>query len=483
MKYISLLLLLFTTLTSNDDLINVNFKDLSLMELINITSKKIQKNILITNKIDGKVDFISNKPIKKNELLNILKFSLNEYGYEIVENDSILRVVKKGTIKKKPIIKKLIKEKKASKEIFDTRFIQLINVEAKSIEAILKKIITQRKYKKENIPTIAIDEQNNSIIIDGKSNIVLDFISIIKKLDVIKSQVYVKAKIIEIDDNLIEEIGIKYGILGGNVYSGNILTFSSSLNEGSAIAIDTSSIGLTIPNVSSSLALGASLSLLNKTYALDIISEPSILCLNNIESSIYVGETISIQTGSTVTDGGTTTNTYEREDIGLTLKVKPRVFKNKVLIDINTILEGIKNTNTTNSNPDTSKKEVKTSAIVNNGESVILGGLIESRNEKSVQKIPFASDIPLIGELFKNRQNDKRKKSLAVIVTPYIVPKNKDITYIRNELSKLKSLEDNFLKEVLIKLRNKKLVKNEKIKETQSNEELHKKRLKEYFGI
>ena len=79
---------------------------------------------------------------------------------------------------------------------------------------------------------------------------------------------------------------------------------------------------------------------------MDIISEPSILCVNNSESSIYVGETISIQTGTTVTDGGNTSITFEREDIGLRLKVKPRISKKeKVFLEINTLVEDIKNKN------------------------------------------------------------------------------------------------------------------------------------------
>lgn len=223
------------------------------------------------------------------------------------------------------------------------------------------------------------------------------------------------------------------------------------------------------------------MSLLNKTYALNIISQPSILCLNNKESSIYVGETVSIQTGSSTTDGGTTKINYEREDIGLTLKVRPRVsHDSKVLLQINTILEGIKNENFTNSNPDTTKKEVKTTTMVNNGESVIIGGLIENKNQKTVQKIPIAGDIPLIGELFKNRTNDYQNRSLVVIITPYVIPLDKDLTYVRNELSKLKNLEDQFLEKVLLNLRAKKGNKNIELKSSEmlTNEEKHKQRLK-----
>ncbi|WP_072682492.1 type II secretion system protein GspD [Arcobacter sp. LA11] len=495
MKYILLVILFVLQVHSNNDLININFKNLKIMELIKITSKKINKSILVTKEIKGKVDFISNEPIKKENLLSILKYSLEDNGYSLVESGNILRVIKSDVLLNKITIKekssKKVKRKidivKYDDEIVNsTEVISLINIEAKSLENILKTLISQRKYKNNRKPSIAIDEENNSIIIDGIKDDVNNLKYIIRKLDVIKSQVYVKAKIVEVDDNLVEDIGFRFGILGGKVHSGGLNTFSSNLNGGNAIAIDTSLLGLKIPNVSSSLALGASLSLLNKTYALDIISEPSILCLNNKESSIYVGETVSIQTASTTTDGGTTKNSFQREDIGLTLKVKPRISsKNKVILDINTIIEGIKNTNSVNFNPDTSKKEVKTTAIVNNGESVIIGGLIENKNEKSIEKIPIASEIPLIGELFKNRLENRKNKNLIVIVTPYIIPKNKDLTYVRNELSKLKSLEDKFLENVLVNLKNKKKVKVQKVDLSKkiTDNQRHEEAMKEYFGI
>ena len=500
MQFLLLFILIFTiSITksfSNDNLININFKDLSIMELLKITSEKTNKSILITNDIEGKVDFISNGPIEIDKLLNILRFSLEDNGYKIIESNDILRVVKGSAEENRPTkikknTNKIVKKKSAfvsSKPLFQnvTEVIFLTNIESKSLQNILNTIISQRDYSNMVKPSIAIDELSNSIILDGKKDQVKKLKEIITKLDILKSQVYVKANIVEIDDNLLENVGLQFGILGGKVHSGGLSTFSSNLNGGNAIAIDMGSIGLQIPNVLSSLALGASLNLLNKTYALDIISQPSILCLNNKESSIYVGETVSIQTASTTTDGGTIKNSFEREDIGLTLKVRPRITENnKVVLEINTVLEGIKNINTLSLNPDTSKKEINTTAIVNNGESVIIGGLIENKNENTVEKIPYASDVPLIGELFKNRTHDHRNKNLVVIVTPYIIPKDKDLTYVRNELSKLKYLEDKFLEEVLINLKAKKenkdiiKVKNEDLK----NNEAHKARIKKYFGI
>ncbi|MCP4969019.1 MAG: general secretion pathway protein GspD [Arcobacter sp.] len=467
MKSTFILLFLVLNLYCDDGFINVNFKNLKLMELIKITSLEIDKNILITRAIEGKVNFISNKPIRRVNLLNILKYSLDDNGYKLVNSGDILRVVKKDFLvnktkkkkktekyKKKQINKKSNKKDKILEKM--TEILILSNVDANNIKKIINNIVSNRVYSNNSKPSISVDEESNSIILDGTSSEVENLKNIILRLDTQKDQVYVRAKIIELDNNLLDDIGIKFGIFGKKIHSGGLYSFSSNLNSENEIYVDTQSIDLLIPNISSSLALGASLSLLNKTYALDIISEPSLLCLNNKESLIYVGETVSVQTSSTITDGGTTKNSYKREDVGLTLKVKPRISSdNKVMLNINTIVEGIKNINSANFNPNTNKKEVKTSAIVNNGESVILGGLIENKNEKKLKKVPYVGDIPLIGELFKNRLLNNRNKNLIVIVTPYIVPKNKDLTYVRNELSKLKSLEDKFLEEVLLSLKNK----------------------------
>ena len=168
-----------------------------------------------------------------------------------------------------------------------------------------------------------------------------------------------------------------------------------------------------------------------------------------------MGEKISIQTSNSVTDGGTLRTNYQREDVGLTLKVKPRISsEEKVTLEISTLLEGINETRAlTGGNPDTLKKEIKTTAILNNGESVIIGGLIENRNETTNQKVPVLGDIPVIGGLFRNDSTTMTKKNLVVIVTPYMIPKSKDITYVRNQLSELKGMEDKYLQDSLIRIK------------------------------
>lgn len=605
-----------------DNTININFKDLKVMDLVKITSKVIDKNILITEEIKGNVEFISNKPVNKDELIKILGFVLEDKGYSLVQSNDMLRVVKLngGTNSNVPVANlspkddlywmvtevftvkdtdvdyvaskirhliskdaKMVTNKDSNALVItdfkdniatvkdvvnimtsgankDTVIVELKNIDAleakKNLEAIAKskfneKVETQKvsivenrdnnslviigekgninylaRYiknvdtdssliKKEskvfslknveaiNVikildsvigkktytdpnrkPLVSVDEESNAIVVMGLSDEIEIIGALVAELDKEKGQVYVQARIIEVNDELVDRIGVQYGIFGGTAGSNGLATFSSSLNNGVVpnLAEIKKSNGLNIPDIKSGLALGATLNLLKQNGALDIVSEPSILAVNNKESSIYVGEKISIKTSTTIGQSTTSIdrNNYSREDVGLTLKVKPRISsEEKVTLEISTLLEGIKATQTISGNPDTLKKEIKTTAILNNGESVIIGGLIENKNETTNQKVPVLGDIPVMGNLFRNDSTTTTKKNLVVIVTPYMIPKTKDITYVRNELAELKSMEDKYLEDSLIRLKEDSLKKKVEAKKREEkinelNKELNK---------
>ena len=549
----------FSSQANTDDKININFKDLKISDFIMITSKIINKNILFTDKIEGTMDFIPNKEVSKSDLLKILDFVLEEKGYVLIDEKNILRVVKSSMIEKDTLIIKLnnLKASEAKKKIDlisamkfnkeeqkiaiiedennnsltllgqkkdlkflsdyirtidntnisnkkDIKIFPLKNVEASTVVKILEEIINKKEFINPNDkPLFSIDNESNSIVIMGFAEEISQIDELIKELDKEKTQVYVQARIIEVNDELVNQIGVSYGIFGARASNNVLSSFSSSLNNAD---IPTLSIeGLKIPDLTSGLALGASLNLLKQNGALDIVSEPSILAINNKESSIYVGETISIKVSSSVTDGGTIKENYEREDVGLTLKVKPRISNDtKVTLEIEAILEGVKTTQTISGNADTSKKQIKTTTILNNGESVIIGGLIENKIESTNQKVPVLGDIPLFGELFKNNINNSKKNNLVIIVTPYLIPKTKDITFVRNKLSELKNLEDKYLADSLVRLKEQALKKkidakntedklsslNQKLEKFQDKEEVvkdhnrteHEKRVKEILG-
>ncbi|MCG3712717.1 hypothetical protein L5E75_04240 [Aliarcobacter butzleri] len=469
--FIVLLLIFYALNLYSNDEININFKDIKVDDLIKITSKITKRNILVTQIINEKVDYIPTQKITKENLFDILETTLKEKGYFLVEENGVLKV------KKVEIIK--------DEEQF-TEVISLKNVDGANIIKILDDVVNKKYINKPTKPFVSLDLESNSLVVIASKNELKQIKDLIQELDKEKAQVYVQAKIIEVNNELVNKIGISYGIISTSARSDGINAISSNLNGGSSAikeAVDTLGIKVSDLNIKSGLALGASLNLLQQNGALDIVSEPSILAIDNKESSIYVGEKISVEISSTLTDGGLQRTNYEREDIGLTLKVKPRISSySKLTLEINTLLEGVKSTSVSaGQNPDTLKKEIKTAAILNNGESVIIGGLIENKNETIEQKVPVLGDIPLFGELFKNDSKMNKKNNLVIIVTPYMIPKSKDITYIREQLSELKKLEDKYLQDSLSAIKNNKsdfIAENNK----NSNENNHEKVVKEILG-
>lgn len=410
--------------------------------------------------LDINIDFISSKTLNKEDLLQILKISLEDNGYFLENKNSFYKISKISS---------------KQKEELSTVLIELKNIDAQNVLTILDNITKDIHYENPYLkPIITLDNDSNSLILIGVNSEIQRINNIVEALDKQKAQVYIQARIIEVNNELVNKVGVSYGFLKGKASSDGIMAISTKLNGGSKALDDTISLlgwSVSSLNIKSGIALAASLSLLKEEGALDIVSEPSILALNNKESFIYVGEKISMQTSSTITDGGNQRTNYDREDIGLTLRVKPRVSSaDKLTLEINALLEGLKIKSVgAGENPDTLKKEINTTAILNNGESVIIGGLIENKSEQFKEKVPVLGDIPLFGELFRSESNISRKNNLVIIVTPYIVPKEKGVSYIRNKLVALKNLEDSYLEESMKNLNIDKKEKETKIIKTKDD--------------
>ena len=431
--------------------------------------KTIQKVItLIENKRKNIVEILEIKHAKLSNMytqsLQIAKILFNpSIPYNKVSilknkelNSLIIIGAKKNVKKLKDELLKLDKERIKEAQII--KIIALKNIDAKSAFTTLSQIISKRKYKDtENKPNISYSKEINAIILIGKPEIIQPLKMTLKELDKEKYQVYVQAKIIEISEQKAKQIGIKYGLIGGDVTSSSLLTFSSNFGTSAlSVAKDISGYFSDFSNISANLALNAAISFLQTNGASQTISNPSILCVNNLESSIYVGKNKSFLTGKTTNTSGTTTS-YQREDIGLTLKVKPRVASNdKVTLQVNTILENVDTSDKSEvDRPTTTKQEVKTQVIVANGESIVIGGLLQNTRSVSQQKIPLLGDIPMIGGLFRHKETSSDKKSIIVVLTPYIISKSSSLGKLQKFLAIYGKIQKEYNKNIFMQIEKK----------------------------
>ena len=196
-------------------------------------------------------------------------------------------------------------------------------------------------------------------------------------------------------------------------------------------------------------ALGAQLDFLQKNGAAHLLSEPSVLCTNNKEAEIYVGQTMSILTAAQQSTTGVSNvvNNYSREDIGLTLKVKPRLSSNnQVTLEVEVQIEDLDpSSEQIADRPTTTKRTVKTNTIVKDGEIVILGGLIKRVGGKAKSEVPYLSQLPILGDLLFTHNSDvEREQNVVVYLTPYIVRRSADLQELKRMLSELDEVQERY---------------------------------------
>ena len=426
------------------------------------TIKKVIKDIDTNNQSIVKIIPIKHTEVKKlqTRLIDISKSLFNEkvssQKVKIILDDNINGIIVVGLQKNVNKIEKLIKKLDVESNISQTVHIfELKNSDAKSVLASLTEIISKQVFKDPAMkPNVSASEEINAIIAIGEPIIIKGIKLIIDELDKEKYQVYVQARIIEINKNNAESIGIKYGFAGGDVSASGL--YAMSANFGSAELTSAASLAVLDylggigSGAKSALALGATIDFLETNGASKSISNPSILCVNNKESSIYVGKTISVSTGtiSSANLGSGVTSSYKREDVGLTLKIKPRVSSiDKVTLDVEAILENILDDGSNNETgqPVTSKQEVKTQAILRHGESIIIGGLVKVYDRTSVSKVPLLGDIPFIGEwMFSSTSTTSEQDNLVVMLTPYVIDKSEKLSLLQENLGLLSKIQKEY---------------------------------------
>ncbi len=436
------------------------------MEIVNVKNVDLSVVDMQIKQIAGS---IFNKSIP-GQTVKIIKDAKHNAFILIGKKENVQKTVK--------IIHRLDRPENIVEEM--TKIVPLANSDAKQVQATLMNIISKKRYTDPSMkPNIAMSEEINAIILMGPEESIKPLEKIIKTMDREKYQVYVQVKILELSETKAKEVGMKYGIGGGTTSSNLLFTFAGNMGASPVIVPSGLQIDQIVDtkNLSSNLALGAAISLLASEGASQTVSQPVVLCINNKESSVYVGKTKSFLTGQTTNANGATA-TYKREDIGLTLKVKPRVAnREKVTLIVESRLENVDSSDTAQNaySPTTTKQEVKTEVIVRSGESIIIGGLIQNTASDRIQKIPFFGDIPVIGKAFQNKQKSSDRKNILIVLTPYIIEKSSSLMQLQHFLSEFDKIQTEYNKEMFkrIKMRLKK-EQNKSAKKSKSYKKNHK---------
>tara|TARA_X000000368_G_scaffold203738_1_gene160817 strand:+ start:1734 stop:3551 length:1818 start_codon:yes stop_codon:yes gene_type:complete len=412
-----------------------------------------------------KLSYSSSKEVSKiiDKIFNENSGGMNPNQFTSYSIDRINSILLVGDIPIVNRMKNLIQNLDTEQTSSSTLKVKYLKyADAKSLEKILKNLsenLSGDKSKSKIMTSIEAHEGTNSLVISADPEVMMALEDVISNLDIKRAQVLVEAIIVEISDTLAKELGVqilfsgegsntpiisqRFGnpnpdltaIVGGEVY--NTTSGSSSLPAAaqSLLTLDGFAAGVGKYKKDKE-SFAAILNVLRKDTDSNVLSTPSILTMDNEESSIIVGQEIPITTGESLgADNSNPFRTVSREEVGVKLLVKPQINEgNSIRLDIEQEVSSVYGPLLIGASEiATNKREIKTVVMVEDTEIIVLGGLISDDVQESERKVPLLGDIPLLGRLFKSTTTSRSKKNLVVFLKPTIVRDVADMQLITNK--------------------------------------------------
>ena len=292
--------------------------------------------------------------------------------------------------------------------------------------------------------TIQADTANNALLIMAPEPVYNNIRAVVEKLDIRRAQVYIEALVVEVTADKAAEFGIQWNLLDPNKFNSNSTQVGGGTNFGTRgtgtniidAQVSLGSLGqglnlgiirgtISIPGIGTITNLALLARALQTDSTTNILSTPNLLTLDNEQAKIVVAQNVPFITGQYAQTGSTATvnpfQTIERKDVGLILTVKPQITEGGgVRMAIYEEVSSIAST----SNPAgiiTNKRSLESSVIVDDGQIVVLGGLIQDSVTDNANKVPVAGDIPVVGALFRYDNRQRTKTNLMVFLKPTVV--------------------------------------------------------------
>ena len=295
---------------------------------------------------------------------------------------------------------------------------------------------------------VQADPATNSLIITAPEPMYRQIRAVVEQLDTRRAQVYVEALIVKVDASKLGEFGVQFTQLFGNkgdsTVSGfgtnfgtgysNILNLSGAIAGGkttaaTALASGDIPAGLNLgflKKVGDFYTLGAVASALGSISGTNVLSTPSLVVQDNEEADLLIGSNVPVITGNSTTTSGTTTSpfqTFDRRDVGLRLKVRTTVGENgtvrmKVYQENSSV---VSSANSSTQGPTFDKSAVETSVTLEDGQVLVLGGMMKDEYTDGEDKVPGLGDIPLLGNLFKSQSRKRVKSNLMIFLRPVVL--------------------------------------------------------------
>jgi general secretion pathway protein D len=283
---------------------------------------------------------------------------------------------------------------------------------------------------------IVADEAKNAILIEATKADYVRVQQVISQLDLMPNQVLIEATIAEVTLNDDLKFGVRWYMQKKNAE----YTFSDALSGAVTSVFPGFSYALTAANVA------VTLDMLNKVTDVNIVSSPSLTVMDNKPAILQIGDQVPITTQSAtgvLTPGSPIVNSVSYKDTGVILSITPRINESgRVLLDVEQEVSSVALTTSSKiDSPTIRQRKIKTSVVVNNGEALVLGGMIQESKSVGRTQIPILGDIPIFGNAARFKDNEIGKTELVILIRPHVIRNLDEARFITEEFRRYIAVE------------------------------------------
>jgi type IV pilus assembly protein PilQ len=415
--------------------ISLNFQNIDVRSVLQLIADFTDQNIVISDKVVGKVTLHLNKVPWDQALSIIMKtrgLSKRKMG-----NVTLIAPSDEIAAREKAEIAALEQSKGLAPLL--SELMQINYAKASEIAELLK---NKNVSMLSDRGALSVDARTNSVWIQDTAAKLAEIKELVKKLDVPVKQVLIEARIVIVNKDFERDLGIRFGVTRPDSLSGTLAGANEVRASGSAESTKTvetrtgypvpanrlnldlaapstatpASIGLALAKLGNGILLDLELSALEIEGKGEVISSPRLITANQQEAIIESGEEIPYLEASS---SGAATVSFKKAV--LSLKVTPQITPdNKIILDLK-VNQDTPGTLTVNNVPSITTKQIETNVLVSNGQTVVLGGIYKQDKKSAINRVPFLGEMPFIGSLFRNRQQITKREELLIFITPKII--------------------------------------------------------------
>ena len=370
----------------------------------------------------------------------ILNLDIAPVGATISSDARANTIVVAGPATFRDRVRQLVRDLDTPQRTIATRVVRLAYADAAQLEDVVSRsfgaVVDAEGTSQSGSVSVVADTQSNALIITAPTDRITSIVQAIQTLDRRPNQVLIEALIFELSVRTFADLSVQFGAVLNEAAVGGA-QFSLDGRQTLSGLLATTSAGQT-PNPGSGGFLAGQrqsgdnqiagfLTALNRSTTTRVLSTPSILTLDNQEAEIVVAQNVPFVTGSFSTVGDSAVpeqpfQTIERQDVGLTLRVVPQItIDDTVRMSINQEVSNLTNAVSDAGGEITAKRSIRTNVIVRDSAVIMLGGLLEDGNGSVGQSVPGASNLPIIGNLFRGRSANADQRVLLVMLRPRII--------------------------------------------------------------